>query len=315
MTALKGRLGLDSARIPQTDRHGVLWLGRGNLVTDSGTLRFLTAGTSEMAAGAYAIPFQMVSCIVLQPGTTVSHDVLRLCASHGTGIVAAGEDGVRFYASMPGGPDASARARRQARLWGNDDSRGRIARRMYAMRLGEIFPDADIAVLRGLEGARAKETYRLIAQKFGITWRGRRYDRNDPLSADLPNQAINHVSTAIIAAAEVAVAVAGALPQLGFIHEDSGISFALDVADLFRDSFTLPVAFAAVKEQYAQLRGEGAPLERVARRLAGRTLRRDQVIAKMIDRIKDLLDEGTPTAGRSEPAAPPSDRGSEPEIA
>jgi len=54
---LKGRLGLETARVPHTDRHGSMWLGRGNLHVEDGTLRFLTAGTGELAAGSYALPF------------------------------------------------------------------------------------------------------------------------------------------------------------------------------------------------------------------------------------------------------------------
>jgi HAMP domain-containing protein len=38
---------------------------------------------------------------------------------------------------------------------------------MYARRLGDL-PDADLNVLRGIEGARMKETYRSIAREFGI---------------------------------------------------------------------------------------------------------------------------------------------------
>lgn len=261
-------------------------------MVDAGTVRLVTAGGAGLEPGDYAIPFQMVSCLLLEPGTTVSHDVLRLCASHGTGIVAVGEDGVRFYASMmPFGPDASARARRQAMLWGDaEGARIRIARRMYAWRLGEVVPDADLTVLRGIEGARAKETYRLIAQQFGITWRGRRYDREDPLAADLPNQAINHASAAVVACAQVAVAVAGCIPQLGFIHEDSGISLCLDLADLFRDRLTLPIAFGGVKEYLAVHREPGVTLERVVRKRAGRILRREQAVTQMIDRLKELFD-------------------------
>ncbi|MES2143561.1 MAG: hypothetical protein V4516_04210, partial [Pseudomonadota bacterium] len=41
---------------------------------------FITAGMGEIPAGDYALPFQMVSCILLQPGATVSHDALRLLA-------------------------------------------------------------------------------------------------------------------------------------------------------------------------------------------------------------------------------------------
>jgi len=95
---LKGRLGLDSARVPHAHRHGIMWLGRGNLYVESGTLRFLTAGYGDLGPGDCAIPFQMVSCLMLQPGTTVSHDALRILARHGTAVVCVGEDGVRFYA-------------------------------------------------------------------------------------------------------------------------------------------------------------------------------------------------------------------------
>lgn len=284
---LKGRLGLETARIPQSDRHGLFWLGRGRLYVEDGTLRFATAGTERMAKGDYAIPFQMLNCILLEPGATVSHDAFRLLARNGVGMVVIAEGGVRLYASMPAGPAASKLARTQVRAWSDaDGDRIRVARKMYAWRLGEVLGSTQIEVLRGMEGARAKATYKLLADQYGIAWHGRRYDRDNPESDDLPNQAINHASTAVVAAAEVAVAVAGAIPQLGFIHEDSGIAFPLDVADIFRDSVTVPAAFAAAR-QVSQ--GSVDPLERVVRRLVAAEIRRKQIIPAMIDRMKELF--------------------------
>ena len=283
---LKGRLGLETARVPHVDRHGMLWLGRGNLTAEDGTLRFITAGAGDLTAGDYQIPFQMLSCILLQPGTTVSHDVLRLLARHGTGLLCVGDDGVRMYASMPFGPDASQLARAQARSWADPDIRNGIARRLYAWRLGEVLPSADIAVLRGIEGARMKEMYKRLAQQFGVRWDGRKYDRSDPTTANPSNQAINHAASAVEAAAMVAVATTGTLPQLGFIHEDSGNAFCLDVADLYRDTFTLPIAFGAVQEQ---ARRRGDTIERCVRRLAGTTFRQKKLVPTMIERIKELF--------------------------
>jgi CRISPR-associated protein Cas1 len=171
-----------------------------------------------------------------------------------------------------------------------DAKKGRmhVARRMYALRLGVVLPHRDIAVLRGIEGSRVKETYKVTAQKFGIEWRGRRYDRSDPLAADLPNQALNHAASAVEGAAAIAVTSTATIPQLGFVHEDSGQSFVLDVADLFRDTITVPCAFRAVKAVQANPRLE---LERVVRRTTGETLRRESVISTMIDRIKTLFEE------------------------
>ncbi len=284
---LKGRLGLETARIPQSDRHGLLWLGRGVLAVEDGTLHFRTAGNGRLPAGDFAIPFQMVNAILLEPGTTVSHDALRLMSRHGTGLIAVSEDGTRFYASMPFGPDASALARRQARAWADEQGeRLRVARRMYAWRFGEVLPEEDITVLRGIEGARMRELYRRLAEQFDIPWQGRHYDRNDPESNDPVNQAINHAASAVEGAAQVAVAVCGAIPQLGFIHEESGNAFPLDVADLFRAAITLPAAFSAVRECQRDLR---VPLERAVRRAAGKMLREREVIPDMIERIKELF--------------------------
>ncbi len=285
---LPGRLGLETAGIPQRSRHGLLWLRRGKLYVEDGTLRFVTAGDAQMEKGDYAIPFQMLNAVLLQPGVSVSHDALRLLARHGTGLVAVGQDGVRFYASMPTGPDTSRRARRHAEVWAEPNARVAVVRRMYAWRMGRILPATDINALRGIEGARVKKAYQQMAQSFGLPWHGRRYDRKAPENTDLPNQAINHAASAVQGLAMVAVAVTGAIPQLGFIHEDSGRAFALDIADLFRESVTLPIAFGGARQV---LRSDALQVEPAVRKLAAKTFREEGVIEKMIDRIKELFDE------------------------
>lgn len=290
---LKGRLGLEHARIPHADRHGLIYLERGALSVEDGCLRFIAGGSDLLVAGDYRIPYQAISTVLLGPGSTVSHDALRLMARHGTALCAVGEDGVRLYTAPPLLPDSSALARAQVRAWA--DAKGErmaVARRMYAWRLGEVLPHRDITVLRGIEGARMKETYRVTAERIGIKWNGRHYDRGDPLAADLPNQALNHAASAVEAAAAIAVTATAAISQLGFIHEDSGQSFVLDIADLFRDSLTVPCAFRAA---LAAQKRVGDSIERLARRSVGERLRRDAVIPAMIDKIKALFSrEETP---------------------
>ena len=255
-----------------------------------GTLSFERKGdratNDPLVPGEYTVPFQGVSMILLGPGSTVSHDALRLLARHGTALAAVGMDGVRHYTAPPLITDRSGLARKQALAWANEGRRLDIARRMYAWRLGKVLPHRDIAVLRGIEGARMKETYRLTAAQVGIRWHGRRYDRSRPSSGDLPNQALNHCSSAVEAAAAIAVSATATIPQLGFIHEDPGQSFVLDIADLFRDSVTIPVAFRAAKQ------ASSSPfenIERLARQKTGRVLARERTIPKMIERIQALL--------------------------
>jgi len=282
---LKGRLGLERVQIAHADRHGVLYLDRGNFSINDGCLCFASGG-GVLEAGDYQLPHQTLSALLIGPGTTVTHDVLRVLARHGTTLVAVGTEGTRIYTAPALGPDRSDVARAQARLWADDKTRIATARKMYARRLGEILPHKDIAVLRGIEGARVKESYKLLAQSFGLAWKGRRYNREQPDEADAANQAINHAASAVQAAAGIAVAALSALPQLGFIHEDSDQSFVLDVADLYRESITLRVAFHVAKRAG---QGEDQPIDRMVRQTAAREFRRQQLIATMIDDIKSLL--------------------------
>ena len=72
----------------------------------------------------------------------------------------------------------------------------------------------------------------------------------------------------------------------------------LDVADMVRDTITIPCAFkaAAIAERKPM-----EPTERLTRRLTGERLRRDRVIPLLIDRIKTIL-----SAPSSEEAAAPA---------
>lgn len=282
---LKGRLGLETARIPHTDRHGLIWLERGELCVIDGCLHFL-AGKDSLTPHILQVPHQAVSMILLGPGSSVTHDALRLLARHGTLMAAVGQDGVRTYTAPPLLPDRSDVARRQAELWGSPRRRISVARQMYALRLGEVLPHRELDTLRGIEGARVKAIYRLMAEKYGIPWEGRHYDRNNPGAADMANQGINHAATAVQGAAAIAVQALAAIPQLGFIHEDSGQAFVLDIADLFRDTITLQIAFTAAKKS---INGDETTIDRLVRREASTVFRKQDVIASMIDKIKLVL--------------------------
>lgn len=135
-----------------------------------------------------------------------------------------------------------------------------------------------------------KESYALHARQIGIDWRGRRYDRANPTASDLPNQALNHAASAVEAAAAIAVSATATIPQLGFIHQDPGQAFVLDIADLYRDSLTIPTAFKAARQVRDNPREN---FERVTRRFVGRELGRQKTIPAMIDRIKTLFAEET----------------------
>ncbi len=120
------------------------------------------------------IPVGSVACIMLEPGTRVSHAAVHLASTVGTLLVWVGEAGVRLYASgQPGGARAD-RLLYQARLALDDELRLKVVRKMYELRFAEPAPARrSVEQLRGIEGARVRETYRLLARQFGVDWRAR----------------------------------------------------------------------------------------------------------------------------------------------
>src|SRR5450830_2178318 len=112
------------------------------------------------------IPVGGVACLMLEPGVRVSHSACALAARVGTLLVWIGESGVRLYASgQPGGARAD-RLLYQAKLALDDDLRLKVVRKMYALRFQEEPPARrSVEQLRGIEGARVRETYKLLARQ------------------------------------------------------------------------------------------------------------------------------------------------------
>ena len=79
---LKGRLGLETARVPHADRHGLIWLERGELCVVNGCLHF-ARNKDTLTPTFDQIPHQAVSMILLGPGDLppTSRTKLRLVKS------------------------------------------------------------------------------------------------------------------------------------------------------------------------------------------------------------------------------------------
>ncbi len=290
---LIGRLGLEDAGIRYEDRSGTLWVERSRVCVEDGQIRIECGPESEFGESRLSIPHQTLWAVLLGPGSSVTQDALRILGRHGVAVLAVGQDGVRCYSAPPLVNRDSRLARRHAALWANKESRMDIARAMFALRFGETSLAGSLDALRGMEGARTRATYDILARQYGIDWKGRSYDRAQPENDDEPNMAINYCVSFTEAAATVAVAATATIPSLGFIHEDSSKAFILDIADLHRTTLTVPVAFQAVaaKRHARTSRERNTPLERLCRTLANQRFRREKIIDKMISVIVRLLSE------------------------
>jgi CRISP-associated protein Cas1 len=117
------------------------------------------------------IPLGGVACLMLEPGTRISHRAVQLAAMVGTLLVWVGEGGVRVYSSGQPGGARSDKLLYQAKLALDDALRLKVVRKMYELRFGEKPPERrSIEQLRGMEGARVRKTYQLLAQQYGVQW-------------------------------------------------------------------------------------------------------------------------------------------------
>ena len=241
------------------------------------------------------IPVGSVACIMLEPGTRVSHAAVNLAATVGTLLVWVGEAGVRLYASgQPGGARAD-RLLYQAKLALDDDLRLKVVRKMYELRFGEPAPARrSVEQLRGIEGARVRSTYKLLAQQYKVDWRARNYDRHQWDAADIPNRCVSAATACLYGITEAAVLAAGYAPAVGFIHTGKPLSFVYDIADLYKFETVVPLAFSIAAKAPAN------PEREV--RIACRDLFRSE---KILGRIIPMIEEVLAAGGISPPEAPP----------
>ena len=225
--------------IPLKDRSQLVFIERARLDVEDGAFVAVNADGTRTH-----IPVGGVAGLMLEPGARISHAAIALAARVGTLVTWIGEAGVRFYsAGHPGGARAD-KLLWQASIALNPEARLRVVRRMYEIRFGEAAPTRrSIDQLRGIEGARVRKSYELLAQTHGVHWRGRNYDPGDWAAADTPNRCLSSATACLHGLTEAAVLTAGYAPAIGFLHTGKPLSFVYDIADLWKLQTVIPEAF------------------------------------------------------------------------
>ena len=232
------------------------------------------------------IPVGSVVCLMLEPGTRVSHAAVVLAARVGCLLTWVGEGGVRLYSSgQPGGARAD-RLLYQARLALDDTARLKVVRKMYELRFKEKPPERrSVEQLRGIEGARVRKMYQLLAQQYRVKWDNRNYDHTEWGSGDIPNRCLSAATACLYGICEAAILAAGYAPAVGFIHTGKPQSFVYDIADIFKFETVVPVAF-----QTAARRTHNP--ERDVRLACRDAFRQSKVLKRIIPTIEQVLAAG-----------------------
>lgn len=234
------------------------------------------------------VPAAMVAVMLLGPGTRVTHGAINLLGDSGTAVCWVGQQGVRMYASGLGPSRGAGLLHRQAWLVTRTKDRLGVARAMYGMR----FPGEDVSTmtmqqLRGREGARVRKLYQAHARRTGVPWNGRDYRAGDAFAAgDDLNRLLSAANAALYGICHAVVVGLGASPGLGFVHTGAATSFVLDIADLYKADYSIPIAFDPT--------ARGLTEERDARLGMRDRIAEDQLLGRIVRDIKTLLTpEGT----------------------
>lgn len=268
------------------DRASLVFVERAQLDVQDGAFVAVNADGTRTH-----IPVGGLAGLMLEPGARISHAAVALAARVGTLITWVGEAGVRLYsAGQPGGARAD-KLLWQAAIALNPDARLRVVRKMYQLRFHEEAPERrSIDQLRGIEGARVRKSYELLAQMHGVDWNRRRYDVQDWQAGDVPNRCLSAATACLHGLAEAAVLAAGYAPAIGFLHTGKPLSFVYDIADLWKLETVVPEAFRIAGQQ-AKGRLDMAP-DRAVRLACRDAFRRTGLLAKIIPQIEEVLSAG-----------------------
>lgn len=278
--------------IPIKERNSMIFVGMGRIDVRDGAFVVI----DEVNGERMHIPVGSLVCIMLEPGTRISHAAIKLAATTGTLLIWVGEAGVRLYsAGQPGGA-RSDKLLYQAKLALDNDLRLKVVRKMFEVRFKEPAPQRrSIDQLRGIEGARVRATYKMLAQQYGVEWYGRRYDIKDWKKGDVINQCISAATSCLYGITEAAILAAGYAPAIGFLHSGKPLSFVYDIADLVKFDTVIPVAFKVAAQM------PSSP-DREVRLACREVFRTSRLLRTIIPLIEEVL-----AAGEIQPPSPPED--------
>lgn len=231
------------------------------------------------------VPISAVTVLMLGPGTSITHAAIKIICDSGCMAVWCGEGATRYYAFGMGETRSSSNLLRQAKYCMDELKHLEVVRRLYYIRFPGINTEGmTLAQIRGMEGVRVRETYKLLAKKYGVSWKGRSYNRNNWNASDPLNIALSAANACLYSLCQAAIISLGYSPGLGFIHTGKQTSFVYDIADIYKTQTTIPAAF----ETYAY--SDKNDIERTVRIKCRRLFRENRILKRIAEDINYLFD-------------------------
>jgi CRISPR-associated protein Cas1 len=231
--------------LPQVkDKYPFIYLERGRLEIDDSSIKWI-----DNDRNLVRIPVSTLNAILLGPGTSVTHEAIKVMTAANCMVCWVGEDSMLFYAVGQSPTSDTRNMRKQMELAANPKRRVEVARRMFQYR----FPNEEISgkslqELMGMEGKRVKALYEEKAQIYGVGWKGRRFVPGKFEIGDITNQILTSANAALYGILTSAIYSMGYSPHIGYVHSGSPLPFVYDIADLYKDEISIDLAFSMTLE-------------------------------------------------------------------
>lgn len=221
------------------DRYPFIYLERGRLEIDDSSVKWINS-----EGFVVRLPIATISTILLGPGTSVTHEAIKVMSSANTTVCWIGEDSLLFYAVGQSPTHDIRKMMKQIEIFSNEEKRTEVARRMFLYRFPkEEVSNSTIQNLMGKEGLRVRKLYSEKAEKYNVGWKGRSYTPGNFELSDITNKILTSANTALYALISSIVFSIGYTPYVGFIHAGSPLPFVYDLADLYKEELCIDMAF------------------------------------------------------------------------
>ena len=238
--------------------------------------------TGQTVRRRVEIPVSGLAVLQLGPGTSISSAALTSCTRAGATVLITGGGGVPAYTRAVPLTNSARWAIAQARLVSSERNQRQAAVTLYRHQLGmDLDPlETSIKVMRGLEGQMMKLKYREESRRWGI-----KSFRRDTSAEDPVNSGLNLANALLYGCAAAACASIGVNPALGIIHRGDSRSLLFDLADLYKPTISIPIAFASSQKE--------DPLAYVRREVRAQIFRKD-MLKNMLTVLMEILEPHLP---------------------
>ena len=269
--------------LPQVkDKYPFLYLERGRLEIDDSSVKWI-----DSERNVVRLPIATIQTLLLGPGTSITHEAVKVLAAANCGVCWVGEDSLLFYAVGQSPTADSRNLRHQIEVSSDEANALEVARRMFARR----FPTADLVgkglkEMMGMEGYRVRDLYEAKAKQYEVGWKGRSFAPGKFELGDITNQILTSSNAALYGILTSAIYTMGYSPHVGFIHSGSPLPFVYDMADLYKEYLSIDLAFYLTREMAGKYNKH-----KVASEFRKRIIEMD-FLALIGPDIKEMLDGG-----------------------